>query len=264
MSALRFVKTDPTQNMTVLVRDPVPRAAQVAVAARLMARDSVSAEQVGFIEPPAPGSGAAARLQMMGGEFCGNAAMSLAAVLLWDGGRDGGDVILEVSGCAAPVVCRMAPRGPDAMTGTVDMPLPERTGEVSGCPAVFLPGITHIIAPAADLPDPGEAEAFLRRTAPALEAPCAGLLLFDRQAMALTPCVYVKATDSAVWERGCASGTAALGAYLALTEGAGETALRLPGGTMTARARVEGGHLASLSVTGGVRRVCEGIAWIEA
>lgn len=264
MSALRFVKTDPTQNMTVLVRDAVPREHQAAVAARLMAPDGVGAEQVGFIEPAAPGSGAAARLQMMGGEFCGNAAMSLAAVLLWDAGRTGGDVTLEVSGCGAPVTCRMAPSGPNAMTGTVDMPLPERTGEVCGYPAVFLPGIVHIIAPAAAFSGQAPAEAFLRRAAAELDAPCAGLLLFDRDAMALTPCVYVRATDSAVWERGCASGTAALGAHLALTEGRTEAALRLPGGTMTARAHMEGGQLTALSVTGHVRRVCEGAAWIEA
>ena len=233
-----------------------------AVAARLMAPDSVGAEQVGFIEPAAPGSGAAARLQMMGGEFCGNASMSLAAVLLRDEGRTGGDVTLEVSGCPSPVVCHMAPGPEGAMTGTVAMPLPEGTGEAGGYPALFLPGIVHIIALAADFPRREAAEAFLRRTAPALDAPCAGLLLFDRAAMTMAPCVYVKATDSAVWERGCASGTAALGAYLALNGGREETAVRLPGGVMTARAHVEGGALTSLTVTGAVRLVCQGTAWV--
>ncbi len=255
---LRFVKIDPTGNMTVLIRDSVSRAMQPAVAARLMMDSSLGAEQVGFIEPAAHGSEARARLQMMGGEFCGNAAMSLAAVLLRDDGLDRGDVTLEVSGCPGTVTCFIRP-GDGGTRGAVSMPLPEAVGTVEGLPAVFLPGIVHLVAPAADFPQKDEAEAFIRRVCGALKAGAAGLLLFDGQAMTMTPCVYVRDTDSAVWERGCASGTAALGAWLALTNGPGEVSLRLPGGIMTARTSCEGGKLTALSVSGGLRVVAEGV-----
>lgn len=49
---LRFVKLSPTQNMTVIVEEPVPRSAHRSVAAALMDYASVYAEQVGFRESP--------------------------------------------------------------------------------------------------------------------------------------------------------------------------------------------------------------------
>ena len=49
-------------------------------AARLLEPDCVGGEQVGYLEAPSD-ERAAARLQMMGGEFCGNATMALGALL---------------------------------------------------------------------------------------------------------------------------------------------------------------------------------------
>ena len=73
---LEYTVWDPTKNITLLVSTPVERGAQAETAARLMAaRPQV--EQVGFLEPAAA-PGAELRLQMMGGEFCGNASMSAA------------------------------------------------------------------------------------------------------------------------------------------------------------------------------------------
>ncbi len=261
MIPLRFVKVNPTENMTVLVRDAVPRRLQPLAAARLMAYGSVGAEQVGFIERPDNAS-AMARLQMMGGEFCGNAAMSLAAVLARDGGLSSGHFTLEVSGCEGLVSCRLEEKDGETV-GTVSMPLPERVGEFAGYPAVFFPGIAHLIAPAADFPQKERAEAFLRRAAQETDLAAAGLMLLDRDAMAMLPCVYVRATDSAVWERGCASGTAALGAYLALAEGLGHVSVREPGGVMSADAACADGRVAALTVSGSVRIAAEGTAWIE-
>ena len=77
---ISFVKTSPAQNVTVLVTSPVPRDRQAETAAKLLAYDGVGGEQAGFLETPTM-PGADARLQMMGGEFCGNAAMSLGAYL---------------------------------------------------------------------------------------------------------------------------------------------------------------------------------------
>ena len=73
---LEYIKTDPTSNITVLVRTPVERAKQPEAAENIMAADR-QCEQVGFVEESESGT----RLQMMGGEFCGNASMSLAAVM---------------------------------------------------------------------------------------------------------------------------------------------------------------------------------------
>ena len=67
---IQFIKTSPTQNVTILVLTQVPRASQPEIAAQLLRYDGVGGEQVGFLEPSQT---ARARLQMMGGEFCGNA-----------------------------------------------------------------------------------------------------------------------------------------------------------------------------------------------
>ena len=97
---IEFIKTSPTQNMTVLVKTPVPREKQLALAERLIAYDSVYAEQAGYIEEP-ENPQAAKHLQMMAGEFCGNASLSLAAWLAQKDGLAAGETreyLLEVSG----------------------------------------------------------------------------------------------------------------------------------------------------------------------
>lgn len=74
---VKFIKASPTENMTLLIETPVAREKQLAVAERLIAYGSVYAEQAGYIEE-AENPAAEKRLQMMAGEFCGKASLSLA------------------------------------------------------------------------------------------------------------------------------------------------------------------------------------------
>ena len=149
---LRYTVIDPTKNITLLVTTPVPRDVQPRVAAELLRREE-DAEQVGFAEGLAAGK---PRLQMMGGEFCGNATMSMAAWLHRDlpvGAER--TLALPVSGAPEPVACRVT-RIDGCFIGTVAMPLPERIeklplpvcGVTQSLPVVFLPGICHVIVPA--------------------------------------------------------------------------------------------------------------------
>ena len=78
---LNFIKTNPTENMTIFVLDPLPRSVYSLVANKLMDYNSLCGEQVGYMEKPTmPGS--FSRLHMMGGEFCGNASRAFAALLV--------------------------------------------------------------------------------------------------------------------------------------------------------------------------------------
>ena len=268
---IAFTKCSPTQNVTILVESAVPRPEQPAVAASLLAYDSVGGEQVGFLEPAAL-PGARLRLQMMGGEFCGNAAMSAGAYLAWqehlpDGGR--ADYPLEVSGSEGLTVCRIERIG-DAFRGTVRMPLPRRIDTVSletdagalTLPMIEMPGITHIVAPMEML----SREEIARRIRAWNQILCAdalGLLRYDEDEGRIEPLVYVPATDSAVWERGCGSGTAALGSWLAQRAGQAICrTIRQPGGEIEVRAEIEAGQISSLSITGTVRMTARGTAWI--
>ena len=106
---LQFIKASPTENMTLLIETPVPREEHLAVAEKLIAYGSVYAEQAGYIEEP-ENPAAVKRLQMMAGEFCGNASLSLAAVLAEEKGLSVGEeteIILEVSGADSLVNCHM-------------------------------------------------------------------------------------------------------------------------------------------------------------
>ena len=251
---LTYTLIDPTKNLTLLVTTPVARAVQPQTAGWLLRRVP-QAEQVAFLEPS---DRAQARVQMMGGEFCGNAAMGVAA---WLSRKDGVSrkLTLEVSGAAEPVACAVTPvQG--GWIGTVSMPLPERIAAVAlplpdgelSLPVVFLPGICHVIAPAGAV-SRGRAEEHLRRWAPLLGAEAAGLLLWDEAASSFTPLVYVKETDTAVWEQGCGSGSAALGAYLTAERQADQClTLRQPGGSIAVATRWDGERLASLTITGTV------------
>ncbi len=69
---IRMLRADPAGNLTGFVLSPVAGEGRAALAARLMARDA-SLEQVAFVDE-ASLTGPLARMDMMGGEFCGNAA----------------------------------------------------------------------------------------------------------------------------------------------------------------------------------------------
>lgn len=265
---LRFAKLNPTENMTILVTDPVPRAQHSAVAEALMAYASVGGEQVGFLEEPTL-PGARMRLQMMGGEFCGNATMSLAALLAFQENLpDGGEAVypLEVSGADGIVPCRIRRSG-DVCRGTVCMPLPEEIREVDfpdgvRCPVVFFPGIAHAIVREGVLRS-SDAPRCIPRWCEACETDALGVILADDALDRIRPLVYVRSTDSSVWERGCGSGTAALGAYLA-HERRGDAALDVaqPGGTIRVEARWDGERVSRLEISGDVRLAATGEAWI--
>ena len=254
---LDYTVFDPTKNITLLVTNPVPRDVQPRLAARLLAREE-DAEQVGFVEQYAT---ALPRLQMMGGEFCGNATMSMAAWLMRKEpvGAER-DLLLEVSGAPSPVPCRIT-RLDGCFIGTVSMPLPERIEQlplpVNGItvtlPVVFLPGICHVIVPAGTI-ERSRAEETLRSWGALLPGEAMGLLLLEESQTAFTPLVYVRPTDSCVWERGCGSGSAAIGAWLTAVRGANQcVSLRQPGGVIQVVTQTDGGTLpCALTITGTV------------
>ena len=62
---------DPAGNVTAIVLSDVPAAERARAAARLLRLPELHIEQVAFLT--APRCGGEIRLEMMGGEFCGNA-----------------------------------------------------------------------------------------------------------------------------------------------------------------------------------------------
>ncbi len=270
---VRFIKASPTENMTLLIETPVPREEQLTAAERLIAYSGVYAEQAGYIEE-AESPAAEKRLQMMAGEFCGNASLSLAAWLakgksLAIGAKT--DITLEVSGAEGLIFCEMEREAENRFLGRVAMPLPQSIetgvftldGEKIELTAVTFAGITHIIVPLSLWGEAAQekAERAARVWAKALP-PVFGILVFQEEDRRLLPLIAVGEV-SLIWERGCGSGTAAIGAYLAAREQKDcSIALMQPGGTMRAEAAYEAGKITRLTVTGRVVLVAEGTAYL--
>ncbi len=254
MRSVQYVLLDPTGNLTCLVLDPVTEEERAGITAELMHR----CEQVGYLIPP-KNPEARGRLQMMGGEFCGNAAMATAAWLAReDGLREGEEthVPLEVSGADGVLVCRIR-REKECWQGTVEMPqileICER--EVAGrcLTAVRLPGMLHLIRLGKD-PDREEMEKFLMKAAEQLPDPAIGFLQWDKEHGYLTPLVYVRDSGTMVWEQACGSGSSAVAACTAVTEGRSvHLDIQQPGGVLTLDVTTEGKEIRRIELTGKIR-----------
>lgn len=199
---LHVVRANPAGNITLFVLDPVPPEERAAVAARLMAGSD--GEQVGFLCPPLHGG--EGRMEMAGGEFCGNATRAFG-MLTAQGLGHPAQLQVEVSGCDRLVTVDI---DWEAGTARAQMPLPRGVGrtEVDGHlgTLVDLGGIAHFV-----VEDVSPSQEFLEKAEPLfwdipdLDAYGVMFLSGDR----MTPLVKVPAAGTLVWEGSCGSGTLA-------------------------------------------------------
>lgn len=262
---LDFVKISPTQNMTILIESDVAPEKRVDAASAIMVYDSVAAEQVGFITRPH--GDACSRLDMAGGEFCCNATAALAAYEMWRG-AEGGAMMIESSGMRRPLLCDTSRISQHDFRVTVHLSGPDKVedvalpidGETRDLCAVHLPGITHIVLPGSLSRE--DAEACAQRWVKMFDADALGIMLLDERTMSVTPLVCVESSGTLVWERGCGSGSSAVGAYIAHTARADASVdLRFPGGILRASATYES-VVTSLAVEGVVSIRATGRAYI--
>ncbi|MDW7670983.1 MAG: diaminopimelate epimerase [Bacillota bacterium] len=276
---LHFIKCNPTENMTILVMDPVPMELKAEIANRLLAQNHLHAEQVGFVEKPHdPDNGSIVRLQMMGGEFCANAIRSLAAVLAFKESPaqknepEGLFYSLEVSGVQHPVDCRVLPVAGKETTFIAEarLPLPVKwekmilingTKPVTGTLVVF-PGISHLIVNKNEIDNPEEFFRLVRKQLSDRQDDAIGVMFYDNSRSYMEPLVWVRATDTLYWERGCGSGTAAVGAVLAAQQ---QENVRMhifqPGGALEITAEWKE-TLTALTLSGEVELVAEGTVYL--
>ncbi len=248
---------DPTGNITALVESETAADRQPSVAAALMRRHP-EVEQVGFVRFCGSEDGLDGALRMAGGEFCGNASMSAAALCLLRREEVGqclpeGEIPLRlrVSGAAEPVALRLRRETESAFRCEIEMPRPRGLRELdfafegarAALPVVELEGISHAVVELASpffaLRDDREAAGrAVRKLCAALVAEGCGLMFLEESgdAARLTPLVYIPGSGTEFWENSCASGSAAVGLFLAARLGKPvERALREPGGMLTVR-----------------------------
>jgi diaminopimelate epimerase len=257
---LRLVRADPAGNITIFVLDRMEDPALRRRAARaLLADPALGAEQVGFAIPPAGAAGPALwRLEMMGDEFCANAARSFGLYAARESGLRGKQEIrVGISGAPDPLPVRV---DLEASTAELEIPGPRAEAPLSwkgrSFPVLRFEGITHLIAEGL-APDRelvlGLAEALGRAGGRPLAL---GVMFYDPARRFMRPAVYVAATESLVLESSCGSGTAALAAWLAASPagdpGAACWDIAQPGGLIRARVTRRGEIIESVAIGGPV------------
>ncbi|WP_420848629.1 diaminopimelate epimerase [Paenibacillus oryzisoli] len=261
--------------MTILVKSKHSTDAYKHIASKLMSYDSVYAEQVGYIETPV-NSAAVAHLQMAGGEFCGNACMSLAAYLASEKSmqpNQSTDILLEVSGINTLLTCTVR-RIAKGYNCSVTMPTPqhieERIIQYEGNDLVVTivryANFIHMVIEVDEFHSSirGKAESLARLLGLTMGANLIGILLYKVNTEELAPLIYVPHVDSMIWERGCGSGTASIGAYLAWKHKEKiSAAIKQPGGIIQVHANYEEVDKVSLRIEGIVNIVAQGKAFID-
>lgn len=263
---LRFIKANPSGNTTVFILDPVPKEKYADVSRAVLSYGNVGAEQVGFIikDENQPNGW---RMEMAGGEFCGNASRSFAAWLAMcpNGGAPTGlpqeelDKEIAVSGAGHTLTAHLTRMEEENRCYvTVDMPLPQRGltgrdpwfGEYS---LIIFDGISHLVLwDHEDRPeDVDKAKELLRVVGPLPEA--FGLMYYNVKDQTMRPLVYVEDPYTLVWENSCGSGSSALASAMAQRAGKSlqNILVKQPGGELKLDVTWENGGVQKL-VLGGV------------
>jgi len=262
-----FIKTSPSGNVTALVLQPVKRPRQREIAQRLLVHDR-QLEQVGFVEPAA--GLALARLQMMGGELCGNGACALAWHLrsqvasAADGSRH---LVLESSGIAQPLRAEIRGR-----RVRLEIPIPRRLKtlrQLGDHQLVELPGIDHLLVESPFPADPTAAAKELIERYRLTDRPALGVLFHQPPQgleMALLPVVWIRDTATLVTQNGCGSGSLALAIAVSAGNPPGPTLLDVvqpSGARIHCRVKRDAAGFTAASISGQVEVLDSGRLWLS-
>ncbi|MBY0584237.1 hypothetical protein [Murdochiella massiliensis] len=207
---ITYQRMDPAGNITAFVFTPTPEYERVVIGRALMDQVDQSVEQVGFITMNDRGE--PLRLDMMGGEFCGNASRALGLLQAIAKNREGKVIEkVHVSGVSHPLTVHVDTRSSYAK---IALPKPDALFSVllegRSYTAVQLPGILHVL-----VPDREEDEAFVHRALCSLEeqypAEAYGLLFLQESRKSMIPYVYVTEAKTLYREGSCGSGSYAVG-----------------------------------------------------
>jgi len=258
---VKILVADPEKNITVFVLDAVENPEERNALAKAILEDSgIKAEQVGFVIPPTGSETALWRLEMAGGEFCGNAARSFGLYVARVKGLKGKNrFFISMSGMNEPLQVEVDPEH-DWAAAEIPKPLLVETLVYNGrsLPLIVFEGITHIIAP--DL-EPGKENFFAIKTllekkfsGTAASFPAIGVMFYDTGSRFMRPAVYVPSAETLVFESSCGSGSAALGVWLSrgLENSAVKYPITQPGGIIETEVTKRAGEISSISIGGKV------------
>ena len=227
---------NPTGNITALVTSKI-RVEDYKKIASFIMNDHLTVEQVGFVDL----SGEEPRLHMAGGEFCGNAAISTAALFCKVKNITNATIHVSLFGADKPVSVKIKGEN-DRYSCEAVFQKPDHTekinisldGQSFELPIVESAGITHIIADKTVSVD--IAGKLLKEISDRLNCPAAGVMIYDPDTDTLCPVVYVRECDTLVCENSCVSGSIAVATYLLTKSNKVDLILKQPGGELSVSA----------------------------
>lgn len=258
MRKIEFIKANPVENMTILVKTKLAREEYKKISKQLMEYRNIFAEQVGFVEGH--------HLQMMGGEFCGNAARSFASYLAFcdESFEQAKDYRITCSGYDESLSVWVR-QGEEKNQFLAKIAMPDLLvlkrdfiqieGEEIDIVRVRLEGIIHFIVSYRLDKEKMIASMLEKMSKERYEA--FGILFFHQEKMEMLPYVHVKGICG-IWERSCASGTAAVGYYLRKYHNMEKAKVKQPGGYLEVSFQGE-----QIFIDGLVEIVAEGTAYLE-
>ncbi|MDF2676787.1 MAG: hypothetical protein K0Q97_1097 [Bacillota bacterium] len=232
MNEYDVLLANPAGNITAIVlNENVKKENYIEIANKLMELKQYNIEQVGFVKKPQMGG--ELRLEMMGGEFCGNATRSFGLYLAQlKGELDDEKIAVEISGCSDLVFVETNLKNKYTKT---QMPLPKNIFEINlsngkNFSVIEFEGIFHAIC-WEDLNDniyDSIKEVIYEKYNP--EA--MGVIFLNKDSLEIKPIVYVKETNSKVYEQSCGSGSIAAAVFLSKdnNEGIYTYNIKNPGG----------------------------------
>lgn len=210
---LDYIVADAAGNITGFIIYPADPRLRVPYGIKMMEElKEYNIEQVGFISPSFEGK--PLRMDMMGGEFCGNATRSYGYYAAKCEGIEGKDEIeVFVSGHKGPLYVKV---DMDKQTSSVEMPRARKISIVEinskNYKAVIFDGIVHVVIEEEE--DRKLALKVIDEVQKIYENDAYGAIFFDREKGEVVPYVYVKEADTLFREGSCASGTAAVATVL--------------------------------------------------
>lgn len=229
---LEYYIFDPTGNITALVTSQTPVADYRKISSFIMEKHP-DVEQVGFVDL----SGEYPKLHMAGGELCGNATLSSAALYCQLNNIKKTGIKVSVFGAFEDIDVNIEGEN-GQYTGEVFLPKSLKItendfyadGKTYRLPLVEMPGISHIIAD--ESIDAETAEKLLIDYAGKSQAEAVGIMLYNSKTDDLLPIVFVKSCGTLVRENSCVSGSFAVASYLSLKRGDIACRLIQPGGVL--------------------------------
>ncbi len=211
---LKVAKVLPGGNSTIIVESEIEPGLRAKVSNILMGADYLCAEQVGFLRSPIDPQKAEARLEMMGGELCINALRSTAA-LLYSKDVSKTNVRLESSGFSGTLECTNETKD-DRIETSIQLSCPLNFTEKPYGTLVQLEGIAHLVHKVQSMPEKKSAEeefrSLIEKDGDLSALPACGFMPYieDGTVVTFMPLVYVRDTDSMIFETGCGSGSIAV------------------------------------------------------